>query len=206
MLPLGETAVASAADVAIQNKIYGLDMTTLIISNEEMKDILALIKRLVLLVKCISKIIENKAKKQKGGFLPLLLVTLGAILLGSLLSSKGVIRAGEGTIRACLDFIMMPHPLTNLEVQKYYQNKPKFNGVYSRNSLSKVKDGTYITSLDEYKSVGTHRIASYVNVDNVTYSDNFEVKYIPKEIKEFIGKPVDVNSSAYFDSGIENND
>ena len=51
---------------------------------------------------------------------------------------------------------MLPHPLTNLEIQKYYQNKPKFNGVYSGNYLSKIKDGAYIINLDEYESIGTH--------------------------------------------------
>ena len=45
---------------------------------------------------------------------------------------------------------MMPHPLTNFEIQKYYQNEPRFNGVYSRDNLSKIKDGAYIINLDEY--------------------------------------------------------
>ena len=63
----------------------------------------------------------------------------------------------------------MPHyPLTNLEIQKYYQNEPKFNGVYSRNNLSKIKDGAYIINLDEYESIGTHWVALYVNAENVT--------------------------------------
>ena len=51
---------------------------------------------------------------------------------------------------------MLPHPLTNFEIQKHNQNKPKFNGAYSRNSLSKTKDGAYIINLDEYESIGTH--------------------------------------------------
>ena len=51
---------------------------------------------------------------------------------------------------------MPPHPLTNFEMQKYYQNEPKFNGVYSRNNLSKIKDGAYTINLDENKSIGTH--------------------------------------------------
>ena len=50
---------------------------------------------------------------------------------------------------------MIPHHLTNFEIQKYYQNKSKFNGVYSRNSLPKIKDGAYVINLDEYESVGT---------------------------------------------------
>ena len=44
---------------------------------------------------------------------------------------------------------MLPHPLANFEIQKYYQNKPTFNGVYSRDYLTKIKDGAYIISLDE---------------------------------------------------------
>ena len=59
---------------------------------------------------------------------------------------------------------MPPHPLTNFEIQKYYQNdaqlssknEPKFNGVYSRNNLPKIKDGAYVVNLDEYESIETH--------------------------------------------------
>ena len=59
------------------------------------------------------------------------------------------------------------HPLTNFEIQKYYQNKPKFSGVYSRNNLPKIKDGACIINLDDYESIGTHSIALYVNNNNV---------------------------------------
>ena len=51
---------------------------------------------------------------------------------------------------------MPPYPLTNFEIQKYYQNESKFNGVYSKNNLRKIKDGVYIINLDEYESLGTH--------------------------------------------------
>ena len=51
---------------------------------------------------------------------------------------------------------MPPHPLTNLEIQKYYQNEPRFNGVYSRDNLAKIKDWAYVMNLDEYSDVGTH--------------------------------------------------
>ena len=78
----------------------------------------------------------------------------------------------------------MPPHLFNFEIQKYYQNEAKFNGVYSRNNLSKIKDGM---RLDEYEPVGTHWIVLYVNAENVTYFDSFGVKYIPKEIRKFIG-------------------
>ena len=54
----------------------------------------------------------------------------------------------------------MPHPLTNFEIQKYYQNKPKFNGIFSRDNLpNKLKDGAYIINLDEYFDIGTHWVA-----------------------------------------------
>ena len=58
----------------------------------------------------------------------------------------------------------MPHPLTNFEIQKYYQNEPKFNGVYSRNYISEIKDGAYIINFDESESIVTQWIALYVNV------------------------------------------
>ena len=58
---------------------------------------------------------------------------------------------------------MPPHPLTNFEIQKYYESEPKFNGVYLRNALPKIKDGAYIVNLDEYESIGTHWIALHFN-------------------------------------------
>ena len=76
----------------------------------------------------------------------------------------------------------MPHHLlTNIEIQKYYQNEPKFNGVYSRDNLPKIKDGAYIINLDEYSDIGTHWVALYLNNDNnvVTYFDSFGVEHIP---------------------------
>ena len=74
----------------------------------------------------------------------------------------------------------MPHPLTNFEIQKYYQREPKFNGVYSKNNLSKIKDGIYITNLDECELIWTLWIALYVNAKNAAYFDSFEVEHILK--------------------------
>ena len=85
---------------------------------------------------------------------------------------------------------MSLHPLTNVEIQKYYQNEHNFNGVYSRNNLLKIKDGVYVINLDEYKSIQTHWIVLYVNDNNVIYFDSFGVKKIPKEIKKIIGKKI----------------
>ena len=94
------------------------------------------------------------------------------------MAGKGVTRAGEGVITVGQKVLMPSHPLINFEIQKYYQNKPKFKGVYSTNNLSKKKDGTYIINLDEYKSIETHWIALYVISENVTYFDSFGVEHI----------------------------
>ena len=80
---------------------------------------------------------------------------------------------------------MLPHPTTNFKIQKDYQNEPKFNGVYSRNNLSKIKDGAYKINLDQFESIGTHWIAVYINAENITYLDSFGVEYVPKDIKEY---------------------
>ena len=81
---------------------------------------------------------------------------------------------------------MTPYPLTSFEMQKYYQNESRFNGVYSRDNLSKIKDGAYVINLDEYSDIGTHWVALYVNNSDVTYFDSFGVEHIPKEIKAFM--------------------
>ena len=78
---------------------------------------------------------------------------------------------------------MPSHPLTNFEIQKYYQNEPIFNGVYSRDNLNKIKDGAYVISLDVYPDIGTHCVALYVNNNSVTYFNSFGVEHIPKETK-----------------------
>ena len=111
LVPLGLTAAASAADAGIHKKILGSgsdhNNTILIISNDEMDDIIKIVKSLEdsgVLLKGVSETIQNEAKEQKGGSLSMSLGTLGASLLGDILSTglsgKGVIRAGEGTIRA----------------------------------------------------------------------------------------------------------
>ena len=88
----------------------------------------------------------------------------------------------------------MPHPLlTNIDIQKFYQNEPNFKGVYSRNNLPNIEDQEYVIKLDDYKSTETHWIALYVHGNNwsasydATYFDSFGPKHVPKEIKKFIG-------------------
>ena len=151
----------------------------------------------------------------------MLLGTLGASLLGSILAEKGAIatsqgrrvnRAREGAIaksvskdtrsRDCKswllkqkssknnkkqkEFLMSLHTLTNFEIQKDYHNL-RFNGVYSRDNLPKIKHGAYEINLDECSDIETHWIVLYVLNNDVTYFDSFGVEHIPKEIKTFIG-------------------
>ena len=79
---------------------------------------------------------------------------------------------------------MLPYPLTNFEMQKYYQNESRFSGVYSRDNLTnKRKDGAYVINLDEYSDTGIHWIAFCSLNDNVIYFDGFGVEHISKEIK-----------------------
>ena len=63
---------------------------------------------------------------------------------------------------------MLPHPLTNFEIQKYFQTEAKFNGIYSNKHLTKIRGETYVINLDEYKSIRTHWIALRLSGDNVT--------------------------------------
>ena len=83
---------------------------------------------------------------------------------------------------------MLPHPLRSFEIQKYYQNKPRLNGVYSRNNLSKkVKDVAYVINLDEYADVGTPWIALFCNRSKIVYFNSFDVEHVPEGIKGFVG-------------------
>ena len=87
--------------------MFGSEGTTLIISNKEMNDIMKIVKSLEksgLLIKVVSKTVKTEAKGKKGGFLGILLVTLGASLLGNLLTSRETIRADECTVTAGYDF------------------------------------------------------------------------------------------------------
>ena len=114
LIPLGLTAAAAATDAAIHEKMFGSGVTILIISNEEMNHIMKIVKspkESGLLITGVSETIKNEAKQQKGGFLGMLLGTLGASLLGNLLTGKGTMRVaegafrpGQGTVRAGQDF------------------------------------------------------------------------------------------------------
>ena len=135
----------------------------------------------------------------------MLLETLGASLLGNLLTGgKGIMLAGDGIVRAgsgsiasrakgdgskkkSLNSLLPFHPLTNIEINEYYKNEPRFNGVYSRNNLpNRIKKGAYVINLDEYENTGMHWVSLFVKTNEVIYFDSFGVEHIPKEINKFI--------------------
>ena len=95
-----------------------------------------------------------------------------------------------------------PHPLTNFEIQEYYQNEPRFNGVFSRDNLpnnnnidnnnnnnnnNNIKNGAYVINLDEHRNIESHWVALYINNKTIIYFDSFGAEHIPKEIMKFIG-------------------
>ena len=104
LIPLGLTAAATAAaDAGMHKKILGSGNTALIISNKDIEDLIKIVKSLEvsgLLLKGVTESVQNEVKEQKGGFLSMLLGTLGASLLGNFLTGKGICRAGEGIVRA----------------------------------------------------------------------------------------------------------
>ena len=101
----------------------------------------------------------------------MLLGTLGGSSLGNISADTGINRARKGIVESVMEikkvkelqdqvtkirrFLMRPYPLTNFEIQKYYQNEPRLNGVFSRDNLPKIKDGAYVINLDEYSDIGT---------------------------------------------------
>ena len=116
-----------------KKKIYGSGTATLVISDEEMNDIMKIVQASEdsnILLKGVTKTIKNETKEQKEGLLSMLLGTLGATLLGDPLTKKlarkGTVRAGEGFLRAGEGIkkkaLMPPHPLTNFKTKNYYEN------------------------------------------------------------------------------------
>ena len=124
-----------------------------------------------ILLKGASKTIQNAAKEQKGGLLSILLDTLGATVLGNILTSKGINRVGEGIIRAsygCKRSSKKPL-IKDLWFKKKFLDSTRFNWPYSEDILpDTIKNGTYVINLDRYSDVGTHWIALY-SKNKITY-------------------------------------
>ena len=183
-------------------KIHGTG-TAVIFSNEEVSDMIKIVKALEdsdILMKGYTETLTNDIKE--GGALSILPMLLGSLGL-SLLTGRGLYRAGSGNKCNCQQgkvlysagegkglfragqgikkkSLMLAQPSTNIEIVNYYDNEPRFNGVFSRNNLRKtIKNGAYVVNLDEFKDTGTHWVALYVN-NEVTYFDSFGEEYIPE--------------------------
>ena len=153
-----------------------------------------------ILLKGVTKTVKNEVNNQKCGFFGMLMGTIGASLLSNVLS--GLLNKGSGLYRAWHEMYRTgqgikkkslispkPHPLTNFEIEDYYKNEPRFNGVCSRDNLpKKINNEAYVINLDEYADTGTHWIPLYSKNNEVTYFDYFGVEYIPKKVKKFIGQ------------------
>ena len=83
---------------------------------------------------------------------------------------------------------MLPHPLTNFEIQKYYQNEPRFNGSFSRDNLPRIKDGAHIVNLDEYSDSGTHCVALHLGEASPKDVQNNNVTYLILSEQNIFGK------------------
>ena len=114
-----------------------------------------LYKLLNILLKGVTKTIENETKEQKGGFLSVIRNPRWKFIRKFIDWKRNWKSCFWSSFVLCfaktIGFLIPPHPLTNFEIQKYYENKSRFNGVYSRNNLpKKIKDGAYVINLDEF--------------------------------------------------------
>ena len=124
-----------------------------------MNDIIKIIKSLKdsnVLTDGITETVKHEIKKQERRFLPILLVSLVASLMQLVISSvlkgingRGVRRAGRGYTDKI--FLVLLHPLSNIKITKYFNYEPRFNGIFSRNALPRIKDGEYDINLNNKK-------------------------------------------------------
>ena len=150
LAPLGLSAAMSATDAAIQKKVHGYGIKTVRFSNKDLDDMTKIVKALEdsdVLMKRITETLKNDIKK--GGALLLISILLGT-LGASLLTGRGMYRFGnhgQGLFRVGQGIrkkSLTPfHPLTNFEIQECFEDESRFNGVYSRNNLPKLKNGAY---------------------------------------------------------------
>ena len=147
--------------------MYGSGTAKLMISVDDLNDIIKIVTALEehdILLKGTAKTIKNETKEQKGGFLSMLVGTLGASLLGNLLTGKRMYRTVQGMYRTGqgLKKVIPFHPLTNFEINDYFDGIKGFNRVFSRNNLPKLKNGAYVINLDHSKNTGTHWIVIFI--------------------------------------------
>ena len=170
LVPLRLTAAAPTVGSEIHKKVSSNEINRIHI--KVIRDIMGIVKSLKdtgLLIKDENKLIKTETLEQRERLFGIMLGTLGANLLRNILAGKGMIRADDGEVRGLLKtgFLMLLFPMTNIEMQKYYQSKPKFKGVYLPNNLPNTEDGVFGVNLDEYKLIGTYWIALHTNDNSV---------------------------------------
>ena len=74
--------------------------------------------------------------------------------------------------------IVIFHPLSNIEITKYFNDKPRFNGVFSRDNLARIKDGAYVINFYDKQSNGTHLLSLFIGRNTAVYFDCFGIEYI----------------------------
>ena len=178
LAPLELTAAASATDTIIQKKMFGFITTTLIFTNEKLNDIMKIIKSLEQ-----SERFENEVTEQKGAVFRYIGRYIRRQFIQEIYQQeKAYLELAKKRLELVKTFSAI-HPLTIFEIQKHYQNEPKFNAVSSRNNLLEIKDEPYVINLDKFKSIEIYWIALYVNGGNVTYLIILELKTFQNKLK-----------------------
>ena len=154
---------------------------TLFILNEDMNDIIKIIKLLeysAVFIDRVTETVKHKIKKEKRGFFRDFLVPLAFSIVQPVFSSvlkgisgRGVRRTGRKYMNKKFSFPV--HPLSNIEITEYFNYEPRFNNVFSRNNLPRIKDRVYVINLDDQKSKGTHWVSLFIDKHLDVYFDSF---------------------------------
>ena len=158
--------------------------------NEYMNDIIKIIKSLedlAVLIIGVTETVKNEIKKQDGRIFGALLAPLATSVLEPVMfsvvksiSGRGVRRAGRGYMDK--SFLVSLHSLNRIDITNYLNYKPRFNEIFSRNNLPRLKDGAYVINIDGKQSKGTHWASLFIEKDTVVCCDSFGIEYIPQGV------------------------
>ena len=159
---------------------------TLFILNEDMNDIIKIIKSLEnsgVLIGRVTETVNHEIKKQESGFVGALLEPLAASIVQPVISSvaKGI-SGEEQEDDIWINILVLLRPLNSIEITTYFNYEPRFNGIFSKNNLPKIKDGVYVINFYDQKSKETHRISLFIDRNTAAYFDSFGIEYIPQEV------------------------
>ena len=155
-----------------------------------MNDIIKIIKSSEdsgVLIDGVTETVKDEVKNQEGGFLGALLAPLATSLVQPVISSvvkgisgRGVRRAGRGYNG--YNFLVLHHPINNIEITNYFNDESRFDNVFSRNNLPRIEDGAYVIILDVKNSKGTHWVSLFIDKNTAGYFEAFGIEYIPQEV------------------------